>query len=759
MSANGKIKSYTASSMGFGGEVSVTAEVLDGKIISLRATGEKETSDIGGTACGQMAAKIVAAGGIEVDAVSGATATSEAVLDAARQILVRDGALRESGVVRMKPGVYTGSGRGYDRLEPVRVNVTVNETAFTDVDVVIDERNREEYIYLSQGIERMIPRMLSTQNIGVDAITGATASCTGIKAAVRDALEQALEAGGSDKGAVSAFRKPAERSTRVVELRCGVVVAGMGCAGVAAALSAAEAMTEKKLPVSVLALEASGKCGNNSGGSFTVNPPRFCQKYNNGEPYCDAETLYDHWINEFAGGDCKPEIVDLLIENSGPTMDWLHFDHGIEFRPPNIGSAPSTWRCVSLFEWSAIDEPGREYGRRVLRGQERSTIVKKYYDFLVSDYTALGGEYMPETTCTELLYDADKKRAAGVKAVGWDGTTYLIHADAVILAGGGYFGNMDMVEKYLSNDLYPLKSRDWKLWGPYQCRGEMFASAINCGAATYHMDLPPMLHLKAPDGYIDDYPVHFRKNDSPVVRKLDSWSLNDVPKVLSTDKRLMAVGTDGKRCFCESLPFDFFRPGPIWFTVFGSEMLDEIKEKGFPGAPGTYVAGTRVRSCGGVPASVPIPEVYEIMDKAVSGGFAFKADTIEELAEKMGVSPENLAAEVKKYRAFCAAGKDDDFAKKPELLVDNLKKAPFYAIRLRNYPYASMGALSINRDINVLDTDGNVMRGLYACGNDSGGNMYPRANAYPPYAGIAQGWGFTSGRLAGINAVNYIKSL
>ena len=276
MSANGKIKSYTASSMGFGGEVSVTAEVLDGKIISLRAAGEKETPDIGGTACGQMAAKIVAAGGIEVDAVSGATATSEAVLDAARQILVRDGALRESGVVRMKPGVYTGSGWGYDRLEPVRVNVTVNETAFTDVDVVIDERNREEYIYLSQGIERMIPRMLSTQNIGVDAITGATASCTGIKAAVRDALGQALEAGGSDKGAVSAFRKPAERSTRVVELRCGVVVAVIGRAGVVAAPSAPGGRTGKKNPVPGRPPGASGKGGKQTpGAAFAYSPPLF----------------------------------------------------------------------------------------------------------------------------------------------------------------------------------------------------------------------------------------------------------------------------------------------------------------------------------------------------------------------------------------------------------------------------------------------------------------------------------------------------
>ena len=73
---------FTGAADGFGGEVKVTVTVEDGKIVSVEATGEKETEGIGTLALEQLPAKIVEAGGIDVDVISGATYTSKAILNA-----------------------------------------------------------------------------------------------------------------------------------------------------------------------------------------------------------------------------------------------------------------------------------------------------------------------------------------------------------------------------------------------------------------------------------------------------------------------------------------------------------------------------------------------------------------------------------------------------------------------------------------------------------------------------------------------------
>ena len=91
--------------------------------------------------------------------------------------------------------------------------------------------------------------------------------------------------------------------------------------------------------------------------------------------------------------------------------------------------------------------------------------------------------------------------------------------------------------------------------------------------------------------------------------------------------------------------------------------------------------------------------------------------------------------------------------------MDNIKYGPYYAIWCKPTPYATTAALDIDVNLNVLDKDGAVMNGLYACGNDSGGVLYSERDAYAQYGGVALGWAFTSGRLAGINAVNYLASL
>lgn len=84
---NGKNQTLTGKAEGYGGEVSVTVEVNGNDIVSVKAVGDKETADVGSKAIEQLPAKIVAANSTNVDVVSGATVTSNAIKEAVNKAL------------------------------------------------------------------------------------------------------------------------------------------------------------------------------------------------------------------------------------------------------------------------------------------------------------------------------------------------------------------------------------------------------------------------------------------------------------------------------------------------------------------------------------------------------------------------------------------------------------------------------------------------------------------------------------------------
>ena len=750
---------YTAAAQGFGGPVTVRATIEGGVLAAVSAEGPDETPERGGRALAAIPARIVETGSVEVDAVTGATVTSDAIRAALGRILA-EASGNEPAEVRMKPGVYVGEGIGFNWIEPVRVKITVDEKRLLSVDVIELELNREEPVIQKAVVDKMIPRMLEKQSIAVDAVTGATATSGGIRRATRDALQKALAAGGSGEGAIRQFETPVPKKQGTIELRYRIVVAGMGGAGTMAALSAAEQMQAAGLPVSVLAVEAAGKYGGtgaNAGEAFAVNPKRYCETFNDGKPYTDAESLWDHWIRVFTRGDCKEELVRLFFEQSGETIDWLQFDHGVHLHSAMRGFGDCLWPVKFQYVYISNPEEGHDYSDTVLG--DRSSTAGQYYDRLVRDYTALGGEYLLETACCELLYDREADRVTGLRAKGDDGTEYLIHADVVILAGGGFHGSPEMLEKYLKNDYYPIKSGDWRLWGMYQNKGQMLESAIRQGAATYNIGMVPCTHFKCTDGVLDCYPVYYRDGKEERMQEQNVWSLNDVPMLLAFEGASMQIGPNGRRNYNEGAVFDFWKGGPVWYTILGQDRLDALAEKGFPGKPGMYAWSGKVYACGGYPCCHPVPQVYEVMEKAMEKGYVFRADTLEALAEQIGVPVDTFLREAERYRGFCAAGADEDFFKHPALLVDWLRNGPYYAIKCRPTPYSTVAALDVDTSIRVLKTDGTVMNGLYACGNDSGGVLYSERDAYAQYGGVALGWAFTSGRLAGIHAVEYVRNL
>ena len=118
-------------------------------------------------------------------------------------------------------------------------------------------------------------------------------------------------------------------------------------------------------------------------------------------------------------------------------------------------------------------------------------------------------------------------------------------------------------------------------------------------------------------------------------------------------------------------------------------------------------------------------------------GIVVKADTIEELAEKLGLPVEQFKATVDRYNELFDQQKDEDFGKEAYRL-SQLRKAPFEGIRLSGgYLINTMDGIKIDENMNAVDTEGEPIEGLYVAGDCSGGYF---ATSYPNLlAGCAAG--------------------
>lgn len=229
--AGGAAGTYEGTAKGFGGDVTAKVTVDEnGVITDLEVTGDGETPSVGGAAIDPMVEAILAAGSAEVDVVSGATITSQAVIDAVKDALIQAGVLEAStGEIHYTPGTYTGTADGRGGL--MTVEVTVSDSAIESIKVT----DHVETMGISELPMEQIPKdIIQYQSLGVDMIAGATLTSYGVVNAVADALSKA----GGD---VDALRKVAvEKEIPAAEdMTTQVVVAGGGMAGLMAAIGAA----------------------------------------------------------------------------------------------------------------------------------------------------------------------------------------------------------------------------------------------------------------------------------------------------------------------------------------------------------------------------------------------------------------------------------------------------------------------------------------------------------------------------------------
>ncbi len=279
------------------------------------------------------------------------------------------------------------------------------------------------------------------------------------------------------------------------------------------------------------------------------------------------------------------------------------------------------------------------------------------------------------------------------------------NAGAVILASGDYSRNHDMVEQYCPESVHDYTT------AAAGDTGECLQMAIEAGAVMYESQL-------AMSGSFAYDPT-----DMPVIGQ----------------------------------PYDQF-PFECMFVDYNGER--KVRED----APNNHVQHQYFmdpdRPTGGwvILDAAQARKVWIMQDllKATEGGSqtiqAYKADTIEELAEKIGVDPATLSGQLDAYNAACDAGEDADFGKDAKYLV-KMDKAPYYAVLAYSFIRAISGGIKTDADFAVTRADGSEIPGLYAVGIASSrefwGDYYPGALAIT----LCTHGGFVAGRNAAAYAL------
>ena len=343
------------------------------------------------------------------------------------------GALAEENGVS---GVFSGEGTGYGGT--IAVDVTLENSAITGIEVT---SSNETQGIGTVAIDKLIPEIIETQSVALDAVSGATRASEGLLAAVTAALESS----GADMTGFQTAPEKAVAGETVVQHR-DIVVVGAGPAGMTAGIYAAEGGAD------VLVLEKMstvGGAGAISSGATDSYGSQFAKEKgieDSAEQLKADMTTAGHGYNQ-------EDLVDLFIENAGETFDWL-VSLGVEYGDPTPSEEHSVNR-VFLATGSGVSIT--------------NAIEKRCEE--------AGVEILLETKAMELITQDGK--VTGVKAEGSDGTAYEIYADAVVLATGGYGANSDLLTDSLAATPY---------YGAACSTGDGHLMAQAVGAELVHMD-------------------------------------------------------------------------------------------------------------------------------------------------------------------------------------------------------------------------------------------------------------------------------
>lgn len=694
---------YSAEATGHEAGLQVTVTVDETGITAVELDLSHETPEIGGAAKDALTEQIMDAQGADIDGVTGATETSTGVKVALTEALNAAAGVTETEVQPVSDGTFSGTAPSFGLTGPLTAEVTFEGGRIADIQVV-SETDSLTGEWFGSARDLLIPRIIESQSLAVDSITGATTSSGGI----RNAVAAAINAAGGDS--LQWYAEVPKRDEKVVLDGYDVIVVGMGGSGVLSYCAAADQ------GAAVFGIEAAGKIGGNSVctyGPMALNSEYLKEKFNNGEDYINPDEVYKVWM-EYVESDEKADVISEAVYNSGTALDYYVDNFGFEFE--GMGLLGSFVVPEWDKEWCVYSADEGNTAWNIL-GPNKTFQFLRALDIANAKNEKNG--YMTELTAESLIFDEDGK-AIGVNATYYDGTTYEIYGDSIILATGGFLGNDEMMVEYLGATVNAI--------GDTVNKGAGIRMGQSAGGALYMMGTLPMVHISQVKNLI-------RTDELTADQKAILTALaltTDRPMITATGEPWGNVNQSGTTEDGISVEI-VFAPEFMYYNLYTQADIDSIRENGLSEAQAA--ATSMFLSQGGTlpEAGTPVEDINDILDVASVYGDVVVADGINGLAEAIGCDEATLTETL------------------------NGEDAVYYAVPCTSWAYGTVGGLDVDANMNVLREDGTPIENLFAVGQDSEGVCNKDGKAYTPWGGQAQSWTFVSGEIAGKQAAAVAK--
>lgn len=400
------------------------------------------------------------------------------------------------------------------------------------------------------------------------------------------------------------------------------------------------------------------------------------------------------------------KIIHDYFWRSADTIDWLS-GMGVQFiaAMKNFPASKATWHVV-------MPEGGGKPGMRCA-----SAMIKKMHERALE----LGVEVYLNTTVIDLKKEGDA--VAGLIAKHADGTEYDVDAKATILCTGGFGTNPELVASETGYTMF----KDMFTFMVPGVVGEGIKMAWKAGAGKGRMMMEKIVGHGLPTAMTMETPqfLNFMQGSPIAINKAGERICNE--EVMQN----MAIGAN---------IIDYQQDRTV-YKVLDDKTIRHLRKYGQDFPTEVYQGDPTVDF------ETVWPELAEKFPE-----WAFAADSIEELAEKMHIDSEKLSATIEHYNEMCENNYDEDFGKDRRFMrpIDGKK---FYGYKMTISAYGSLGGIKINSDYEVVREDGSVLEGLYSAGSDSC-EIY-NGTYYYYFPGNSMGYAINSGRFAGENAAAF----
>ena len=568
---------------------------------------------------------------------------------------------------------YTGEAYGHDKENPVKVTLTIKDKTITKVEV---DASHETNGIGSKAAETMPGAIVAANSLEVDGVSGATQTSKAIIEAATAALKQA---GLEPSDLVS--KNTSTTKAKDIEETVDVVVVGAGGAGMTAAITATDA--GKKVIVVESQPIAGGNSVRSTGGMNAAKTPY--QDKNEFKEAAGVEKTLATAAEKFADNATITALAATVKSQwdayqANPqgyfdSVELMELDTLIGGKGKNNPELVKTLaeNSAAAIEWLAsigaeVKNVGAFGGASVKRihrpvnADGKVTAVGAYIvPILEKNLQDRNVQFLFDTTANEIIMKDGK--AVGIKATGKDGHKVTINAKSVVIATGGFGANAEMVEKYKP------ELKGFATTNAEGAQGQGIDMATAVGAATVDMDqiqIHPTVHIE------EDGNAHL------------------ITEGLRGDGAIL-VNAEGKRFYDEVSTRDKVSAAIIaqpdksaWLDVDQS-MVDKS----------AVIAGY------------------------IKSGYTVTGATYEELAKAMGVDEATFVSTMNTWNQAVEAKSDAEFNRTS--FANPLTTAPYYAIKITPAVHHTMGGIVINPKAEVLNEKGEVISGLFAAGEVTGG--------------------------------------